>query len=60
MSEAAGTTLMETLRIAAEALRRQRFAELVAAQLAELRRDPGEWLDYLTDSERTAVVDGIG
>ena len=40
LSQATGASLIETVRDAAEALRRQRFAHQVAAELAELREDP--------------------
>ena len=60
MSRAAGASLIETVRDAAEALRRQRFAHQVAAELAALRDDPEAWKDYLTEAESTSVTDGIG
>ena len=59
LSEAVGVTLLETVRQAAEALRRQRFAQTVAAEIAELRRDPDAWEDYLAEAETTSVTDGI-
>ena len=59
LSEAVGVTLLETVRQAAEALRRQRFAQTVAAEIAELRRDPDAWEDYLAEAEITSVTDGI-
>lgn len=51
---------MDTVRDAAEALRRQRFAEQVAAELAELEKDPEAWAVYLAEAEETSVSDGIG
>jgi len=60
LSDAAGASLIDTVRDATEALRRQRFAHRVAAELAELRRDPAAWASYLADAERTSVADGLG
>jgi hypothetical protein len=54
-----GSTLMETTRAAADALRRQRFAQHVSAEIATLRADPAAWADYLADAEATSVRDGI-
>jgi len=50
---------METVRDAAEALRRQRFAHQVAEELSALRENPAAWADYLADAESTTVADGI-
>jgi hypothetical protein len=60
LSKASGASLMETVRDAAEALRRQRFARQVAGELAELQRNPEAWADYLAEAEETSVADGIG
>ncbi|MDP3984618.1 MAG: hypothetical protein Q8Q52_06425 [Acidimicrobiia bacterium] len=60
LSTASGTSLIETVRDAAEALRRQRFAHQVAAELAELRSDPEGWEAYLAEAGSTSVTDGIG
>ena len=60
LSEANGTSLMETVRDAAEALRRQRFAHQVAEELSALREDGSAWADYLGEADDTAVSDGIG
>jgi hypothetical protein len=60
LSVAAGSSLIETVRDAAEALRRQRFAHQVAAELAELRTDPAIWDRYLAEADSTSVTDGIG
>ena len=59
LSAASGASLMETVREAAEALRRQRFAHQVAAEMADLRQDEAGWADYLADAESTSVGDGI-
>ena len=59
MSAARGSTLMDTVRDAAEALRRQQFAANVAEELAALREDPDAWAAYLADAEATDVSDGI-
>ncbi|MDH5371506.1 MAG: hypothetical protein OEX97_01035 [Acidimicrobiia bacterium] len=60
LSHATGTSLIDTVRDAAEALRRQRFAHQVAAELAELRKDPAAWEAYLSETDATSVTDGIG
>jgi hypothetical protein len=54
-----GASLMDTTRAAAEALRRQRFAQHVTEELDALRADPEEWADYLADAEQTSVGDGV-
>lgn len=51
---------METVRDAAEALRRQHFAQQVASELAVLRDDPVEWAAYLAEAEATSVGGGVG
>lgn len=60
LSDAAGASLIDTVQDAVEALRRQRFARRVTAEIAELRSDPGAWESYLADAERTSVTDGLG
>lgn len=60
LSEAAGSSLIETVREATEALRRQRFAHQVAIEIAELRNDPEAWSAYLAEADSTSVADGIG
>ena len=60
LSKATGTSLIETVRDAAEALRRQRFAYQVAAELAELHNDPQAWAAYLSEADETSVSDGVG
>lgn len=59
LSESAGTSLIDTVRNAAEALRRQHFADRVTGELESLRNDPGAWNDYLSDAEATSVTDGL-
>jgi hypothetical protein len=59
LSAASGASLMETVRQAAEALRRQRFAHQVATEMAALREDEAGWTEYLGDAESTSVGDGI-
>lgn len=59
LSRSSGATLIDTVRDAAEALRRQRFAQTVALELAELRRDPEAWNAYLAEAEETSVPDGV-
>lgn len=60
LSQKSGRSLIETVRDAAEALRRQRFADKVTAELAELRSDPDAWAAYLNDENLTSVGDGVG
>jgi hypothetical protein len=59
LGRATGETLVDTVRAAAEALRRERFARRVVAELDELRRDPAAWNGYLADGEETTVTDGL-
>lgn len=59
LSNESGKTLIETVRDAAEALRRQRFAGQVAAELAELKMDEQAWNDYLAEADSTSVSDGV-
>ena len=59
LSRARGESLIDTVRDATEALRRQRFAQAVVEQLAELRRHPDEWSAYIDEAESTAVGDGL-
>ena len=60
LSDDAGASLIDTVRDAVEALRRQRFARRVADEIAELRSDPEAWASYLADAETTSVTDGVG
>ena len=60
LSRDADTSLVATVRDAAEALWRQRFAREVMRQLNELRQDPEAWQEYLAEAEETYVADGIG
>ncbi|MFN3218673.1 MAG: hypothetical protein ACE367_19430 [Acidimicrobiales bacterium] len=60
LTAASGETLIETVRAAAEALRRQRFAAQACAQFEALQADPAAWADYLAEASVTEVVDGIG
>ena len=60
LSEEAGASLIETIRDAAEALRRQRFAERVTRQLAKLQLDAPAWQEYLGDAGASEVTDGVG
>lgn len=59
LSRASGNSLGDTLREATEALRRQRFADTVVAQLDALREDASAWEDYLVEAESTDVGDGV-
>ena len=60
MSESTGNSLIETVREAAEALRRLRFARQVASELSELRDDSEAWSAYLAEADSTSVADGLG
>lgn len=60
LSAESGSTLMDTVRHATDALRRQRFGEQVVRQLDELRADPAAWADYVAEAEATEVRDGLG
>ena len=60
LSDAADASLIDTVRDAVEALRRQRFAHRVTAEIAKLRNDPEVWASYLTEAESTSVSDGLG
>lgn len=60
LSKSTGASLIETVRDAAEALRRQRFAHQVADELANLHKDPQVWEAYLAESNESSVSDGIG
>lgn len=59
LSAARGATLMDTVRDAADALRRQQFAGQVVRQLDALRQVPDAWADYLAEGDATNVSDGI-
>ena len=60
MSSESGDSLTETVRQAAEALRRMRFGSRVQEEYAALRSDPDAWADYLDEAESSHVADGIG
>ena len=55
-----GVSLSETIRDAAEALSRQRFAERASSEVAELRTDREAWASYLAEADSTSVNDGLG
>lgn len=59
MGAASGTSLMETVRNATEALRRQHLAAKVAGEFASLRQDTVAWKEYLAEAESTSVADGV-
>jgi hypothetical protein len=59
LSTSAGMSLIDTVSAAAEALRRQRFANQVADELTELRGDPEAWNAYLAEADRSSVTDGL-
>ena len=60
LSRASGASLVDTVREAAEALRRIRFADQVSGELEELRRHPEAWNSYLAEADMTSVNDGVG
>ena len=55
----ADTSLVATVRDAAEALWHQRFGRDLLKQIYELRKDPEAWEAYLAEAEETQVTDGI-
>ena len=59
LSKNSGRSLIDTVSDAAEALRRQRFANRVADELSKLAEDDGAWADYLGEADATALTDGI-
>ena len=60
LSREAGWSLIDTIREAAEALRRQRFAQQVRLELGKLGQDGRAWEEYLAEGEATSVADGLG
>lgn len=60
LSRDADASLVATVRDAAEALWRQRFAHQAMRELYELQKDPEAWEEYLAEAEDTYVADGIG
>ena len=60
ISSSTGASLIETVRDAAEALSRLRFAKQVGEELANLRDHPEKWAAYLASADSTSVTDGIG
>jgi len=59
MSRQTDSSLIDTVRDATEALRRQQFAMEVAGELDTLRSDPEAWKAYLGEADSTSVTDGI-
>lgn len=59
MSSETGDSLTETVRQAAEALRRLRFGLRVQEEYASLQRDQEAWADYLDEAESSYAADGI-
>lgn len=60
LSSQEGKSVIETVRDAAEALRRQRLGHRVAAELSALQNDQSAWNDYLGEAESSSVADGVG
>ena len=59
LSTESGISLIETVKQAAEALRRQRFAQQVTQELETLRSDEEAWDGYLGEAASTSVTDGL-
>lgn len=59
LSRASESSLLDTVREAAEALWRQRFARQVAAEYQELRQDPAAWESYLAELDSLPLADGL-
>jgi len=60
LSREAGWSLVDTVREATEALRRQRFAQQVRVELGRLAADEQSWAAYLAEGDSTSVSDGLG
>jgi hypothetical protein len=60
LSRASGASLIDTVREAAQALRRQRFGARVAVELDRLHADPAAWQGYLEEADSASVLDGLG
>ncbi len=60
MGREVGATIGETVRDAAEALWKMRFARESMMQLQVLRQDREAWADYLAEADLIYVADGIG
>lgn len=59
MSRQTDRSLINTVRDAAEALRRQQFASEVTRELDDLRSNPEAWKAYLGEANSTLAADGI-
>jgi hypothetical protein len=59
LAQEQGATLGETVRDAAEALRRARFARRTSDAFARLRADSEAWRSYEAEAEATSVSDGL-
>ena len=59
LSKALGHSLQDTVREATTALERQRFADTVQLEFAELKRSPEAFAEYLTEASATELSDGI-
>jgi hypothetical protein len=60
LSRERGSSVIDTVRDATEALARQRFAGRVAIELDGLRGRSDEWDAYVGEAEATGVPDGLG
>jgi len=59
LSKTGNSTLIETVKDAAEALRRVRFGQIVASEFDSLRADERAWDSYMQESVSTEIADGI-
>jgi hypothetical protein len=59
LSALTGSSLMQTVSDAAEALRRLRFAQQVTRELDTLRRNGTAWSAYLAEAATSSVADGL-
>ena len=51
LSRRAGRQLIETVRLATEALETREFAHAVAEEYTALRAGPHEWFDYMAEAD---------
>ena len=59
LSKALGHTLQDTVREATTALERQRFANAVRLEFADLKRSPEAFAEYLAEASSSDVSDGF-
>jgi len=59
LSELSGSSLIDTVREATDALQRLRFARQVADEFSELKKDASAWESYMADADASSVADGL-